>query len=71
VIVNGESETVDKLLENDPETKVPYLLKRVYHQIFTSVFLLSGIINAPHPPPDLIFSSVKSEMVKSEEKPEG
>jgi len=72
VTVTGGSEVVDKLLETDPETKVPHLLKRVYQQIFTSVFLLSGIINAPHPPPDLIFSSIKSKMaepVEPEKKP--
>lgn len=68
VRVFGESKAVDKLLETDPDTKVPYLLKKVYQQIFISVFLLSGIINAPHPPPDLLFSSVKSEVGKTEEK---
>ena len=70
VVVVGNNEVVDKLLATDPETKVPHLLKRIYHQIFTSVFLLSSIINAPHPPPELIFSSVKSQMVAPEEKRE-
>ena len=70
VRVFGESKAVDKLLETDPDTKVPYLLKRVYQQIFTSIFLLSGIMNAPHPPPDLLFSSVKSEAGRSEESSE-
>ena len=69
--VTGKSDTVEKLLQTDPETKVPHLLKRVYQQIFLSIFLLSGIINAPHPPPDLMFSSVKSELVKPEGKAEG
>jgi len=68
VSVFGESKAIDKLLETDPDTKVPYLLKRVYQQIFTSIFLLSGIMNAPHPPPDLLFSSVKSEVGKAEEE---
>jgi len=64
VTVNSESDTLEKLLQTDPETKVPHLLKRVYQQVFLPIFLLSGIINAPHPPPDLMFSSVKSRMVK-------
>ncbi len=68
VKVFGESEAIDKLLETDPDTKVPYLLKKVYQQIFTYIFLLSGIMNAPHPPPDLLFSSVKSEVGKAEEE---
>ena len=68
VRVFGESKAVDKLLEIDPDTKVPYLLKKVYQQIFISIFLLSGIINAPHPPPDLLFSSVKNEVGEAEEE---
>jgi hypothetical protein len=63
VTVNGESAALEKVLQTDPETKVPHLLKRVYQQIFLSIFLLAGIINVPHPPPDLVFSSVKSELV--------
>jgi len=68
VNVSGESKAIDKILETDPDTKVPYLLKKIYQQIFTSIFLLSGIMNAPHPPPDLLFSSVKSEVGKVEEE---
>jgi len=63
VTVNGENAALEKVLQTDPEAKVPYLLKRVYQQIFLSIFLLSGMINVPHPPPDLVFSSVKSELV--------
>jgi len=57
--VYGKSEDIDRLLEVDPETKVPYLLKRIYQRIFVSIFLLSGVMNAPHPPPDLLFLSIK------------
>jgi len=62
VKVFGESRSIDKLLEIDPDAKVPYLLKKVYQQIFLSIFLLSGMMDAPHPPPDLLFSSVKSDV---------
>jgi len=70
VKVFGESKSIDKLLEIDPDTKVPYLLKKVYQQIFISIFLLSGMMDAPHPPPDLLFSSVKSGMGDLEEQSE-
>jgi len=63
VTVNGGGAALEKVLQTDPEAKVPYLLKRVYQQIFLSIFLLSGIINVPHPPPDLVFSSLKSEVL--------
>jgi len=71
VTVTGGNEVVEKLLQTNPETKVPNLLERVYERIFTSVFVLSSIINAPHPPPDLIKSSAKSQMGEPEKKPEG
>jgi len=71
VTVTGGNEAVEKLLQTNPDTKVPNLLERVYERIFTSVFLLSSIINAPHPPPDLIVSSAKSQIVEPEKKPEG
>ena len=65
VAVSGENDRLEKLLETDPDTKVPHLLKRVYQQIFLSIFLLAGTVNAPHPPPDLLFSSVKSQLAQS------
>jgi len=70
VRVFGESGVIDELLETDPDTKVPYLLKKIYQQIFVYIFLLSGMMNAPHPPPDLLFLSVKNEVGKTEENPE-
>jgi hypothetical protein len=68
VTVIGGNEVVEKLLQTNPETKVPNLLERVYERIFTSVFLLSSSINAPAPPPDLIRSSAKSQVAEPEKK---
>jgi len=70
VTVTGGNEVVEKLLQTNPETKVPNLLERIYERVFTSVFVLSSIINAPHPPPDLIRSSAKSQVAEPENKPE-
>jgi hypothetical protein len=53
VTVQGDGGALDKILQTDPETKVPYLLKRVYEQVFLSAYLLSSMINVPHPPPVL------------------
>jgi len=70
VNVNSGGDDIERILQPDPETKVPPILHRIYQQVFLSIFLLAGIINAPHPPPDLIFSSVKSEVVQPSEKKE-
>ncbi|MBS7615323.1 hypothetical protein KEJ18_06315, partial [Candidatus Bathyarchaeota archaeon] len=49
VIVTGGNEVVEKLLQINPDTKVPNLLERVYERVFTSVYLLSTLISAPPP----------------------
>ena len=60
VTVNGENAALEKLLQNDPDTKVPYLLKRVYQQVFLSAYLVSSMINVPHPPPGLLSPPTKT-----------
>jgi hypothetical protein len=57
--VAGKDTDIKRMLEVDPETKVPLLLHRIYQQVFKAIFLLSAIVNVPHPPPDLLFSTAK------------
>jgi hypothetical protein len=51
----GKDAEITKMLEVDPETKVPYVFQRVYQHAFTAMYLLSTILNAPPPPQDLLF----------------
>jgi len=55
-ILEGNNPAIERLLEADPKTKVPLLLHRVYQRVFTSTFLLATLLDAPYPPPDLLFS---------------
>jgi hypothetical protein len=59
--LNGKDEDIKKMLEVDPETKMPQILLRIYQSAFTATYLLSTILNVPPPPPDLL-SSTKQEM---------
>jgi len=34
---------------------VPYVFQRIYQYVFTAMYLLSTILNAPPPPQDLLF----------------
>lgn len=54
--LNGKDEDIRKMLEVDPETKVPRVLPRVYQHAFTAMYLLSTILNTPSPPQDLLNS---------------
>jgi len=54
--LSGSNPAIEKLLEADPETKIPLLLHRVYQRVFTSTFLLATILDTPYPPPNLLFS---------------
>jgi len=53
--LTGKDVEISKMLEVDPETKVPYVFQRVYQYVFTAMYLLSTILNAPPPPHDLLF----------------
>jgi hypothetical protein len=61
VTITGKTEAMEKMLQTDPDTKVPNLLKKVYQQIFVSIYLVSGMIGAPNPPPNLLLAQPKSE----------
>jgi hypothetical protein len=52
--VTGGQNAFDAALETDDETKVPKVLHTIYQHAFTSLFLLSTLIDSPYPPPDLI-----------------
>jgi hypothetical protein len=54
--LTGKDAEITKMLEVDPETKVPYVFQRVYQYVFTAMYLMSTILNAPPPPQDLLFS---------------
>jgi hypothetical protein len=53
--LTGKETEISKMLETDPETKVPYVFQRIYQSAFTAMYLLSTILNAPPPPQDLLF----------------
>ena len=61
-------EDLEKMLEIDPETKVPYILNIVYQHVFTSIYLLSTILNAPYPPPDLLHTREEKMGLPPEEE---
>lgn len=63
VNVQGHEEAFEQVLQPDPTNRVPVLLTMIYQYIFPTLYLLSGVINAPHPPPDLFLSIVQSDVV--------
>ena len=62
--VDGKDSDIKKMLEVDPETKVPLLLHRVYQQVYKAIFLLAAIVNVPNPPPDLLFFTTKTSQAQ-------
>ena len=43
-----------KKLEVNPKTNIPQILFTVYQHVFNSIYMVSSILNAPYPPPDLL-----------------
>jgi len=54
--LNGKDEEIAKMLEVDPEIKVPYVFQKVYQNAFAAMYLLSTILKVPPPPHNLLFS---------------
>jgi len=52
--LTGKDSEINKMLEIDPETKLPYVFQKVYQHTFAAMYLLSTILNTPPPPIDLI-----------------
>ncbi len=53
--ITGKDTEIKKMLEVDPETKVPYVFQNIYQYAFTAMYLMSTILNAPPPPQNLLF----------------
>jgi len=52
--IEGKNSEIEKLLEVNPKTRIPLLLNRVYHQAFTSIYLLANILDTAYPPSDML-----------------
>lgn len=57
VTVIGTNKAIDTVLAANPETQVPPILHMIYQKVFTSLFLLSSLMESPYPPPDLLYAS--------------
>lgn len=58
--VVGGRRAFEAALEVDEVTNVPRLLHRIYQKVFTSIFLVSSLIDTPFPPPDLLHSPTET-----------
>jgi len=52
--LEGDPQDINKKLEVNPKTQVPQILFTVYQHVFSSIYLLSSVLDAPYPPPDLL-----------------
>jgi len=54
VKLEGNMQDINKRLEVNPKTKIPQILFTVYQHVFSSIYLLSSVLDTPYPPPDLL-----------------
>jgi hypothetical protein len=62
--LTGKDTDIQKMLEVNPENKTPLLFQRIYQSVFTSMYLMSAILNAPSPPNDLFHSDKQAAPVE-------
>lgn len=54
VTLAGKDEEISKMLEVDPEMKVPHVFQKVYQNAFEAMYLLSTILKTSPPPSNLL-----------------
>jgi hypothetical protein len=64
--LTGKDEEISKMLEVDPEIKVPYVFQKVYQNAYAAMYLLSTILNVPSPPHNL-FPRSQTEGIVTED----
>jgi hypothetical protein len=62
--LTGKDTDIQKMLEVDSESKTPPLFQRIYQSVFTSMYLMSAILNTPSPPNDLLHSDKQAAAVE-------
>jgi hypothetical protein len=69
VSLTGKQADVKKKLEVNPKTNIPQILFTVYQHVFNSIYMISSILNAPYPPPDLLHPMAEKIQI-FQEKPQ-
>lgn len=64
--VTGGRAAFESALTVDDESGVPRVLHTIYQKVFTSVYLMASLIEAPYPPPDLIHSPSQAAMIEDQ-----
>jgi hypothetical protein len=64
--LTGKDEEINKMLEVDPEIKVPYVFQKVYQNAFAAMYLLSTILKSP-PPPHNLFPRSQTQGIATED----
>ena len=68
--IQGQADQIKKVLAPHPTTRVPIILKDVYQQVYPQIFVLSKMIDAPCPTPDLLSTSQPMESKERNFSPE-
>ena len=65
--IQGQADQIKKVLAPNPTTKVPIILKDVYQQVYPQIFVLSKMIDAPCPAPDLLSTGMPTASKERED----
>jgi hypothetical protein len=67
IVLEGNTQDINKRLEINPKTKIPQILFTVYQHVFNSIYLLSSLLDTPYPPPDLLHPMQEKIQILPEE----
>lgn len=67
-VISGGRMAFEAALEVDEESNVPRVLHTIYQRVFTSLFVVSSLLEAPYPPPNLIHSPTETRELRPEDQ---
>ena len=54
--LTGKDTLIDQVLKVDPKSNIPFVFHRVYHHVFTAIYMTASLMNTVYPPSDLLFA---------------
>lgn len=67
-VISGGRMAHEAALEVNEESNVPRVLHTIYQRVFTSLFVVSSLLETPYPPPNLIHSPAETRELGLEDQ---
>lgn len=60
-IIIGKTEVMNEAFSTPPNSKIPNILYQIYDKLFTTIYVITSMLDMPCPSPELLKASSQSE----------